>query len=140
MNKPAMNKPAMNKPDNPQGTTHKQAFDEPLWWGLFSAGGVCFAVFLPAVILFVGVLLPLGLLPAEALSYQRASAWLFSVPGVLFAGAVVCLPLFHAAHRLRHGLFDIRVGSDTVNKKVMYGAAALLSVLALGVVLAGMLS
>ena len=40
----------------------RQAYDEPLWWGLFSAGGVCFAVVLPAVILFIGLLLPLGLL------------------------------------------------------------------------------
>jgi fumarate reductase subunit D len=116
---------------------HKQALDEPLWWGLFSAGGVCFAVLLPAVILFIAVLLPLGLLPAEALSYERASSLLFSVSGFLFIGAVVCLPLFHAAHRLRHGLFDISVGSDALNKKLMYGGAALLSVLALGIVVAG---
>lgn len=50
----------------------RQAYDEPLWWGLFSAGGVCFAVVLPAVILFIGLLLPLGLLPAEALGHERA--------------------------------------------------------------------
>lgn len=126
----------MNKHD----AQHKQAFDEPLWWGLFSAGGVCFAVLLPAVILFVAVLLPLGLLPAEALSYERASSLLFSVPGFMFVGAVVCLPLFHAAHRLRHGLFDISVGNDTFNKKLMYGGAALLSIVALGIVVAGFLS
>lgn len=125
----------MNKHD----VAHKQAFDEPLWWGLFSAGGVCFAVLLPAAILFIAVLLPLGLLPAEALSYERASALLFSVPGFLFVGAVVCLPLFHAAHRLRHGMFDIRVGNDRRNKKLMYGGAALLSALALGVVVVGFL-
>ncbi|MDN3560680.1 MULTISPECIES: fumarate reductase subunit FrdD [Halomonadaceae] len=125
----------MNKHDN----RHKQAIDEPLWWGLFSAGGVCFAVLLPAVILFIAVLLPLGLLPAEALSYERASALLFSVPGFLFVGAVVCLPLFHAAHRLRHGMFDISVGNDSINKKLMYGGAALLSIVALGLVVAGFL-
>ncbi|BBI53841.1 fumarate reductase subunit D [Vreelandella olivaria] len=124
---------------NKHEVQHKQAFDEPLWWGLFSAGGVCFAVLLPAVILFIAVLLPLGLLPAEALSYERASSLLFSVPGFLFVGAVVCLPLFHAAHRLRHGMFDISVGSDALNKKLMYGGAALLSVLALGIVVAGFL-
>lgn len=118
---------------------HKQAFDEPLWWGLFSAGGVCFAVFLPAVILFIAILLPLGLLPAEALSYERASKLLFSVPGFLFVGAVVCLPLFHAAHRLRHGMFDISVGNDALNKKLMYGGAALLSMVALGLLVIGML-
>ncbi|MEA2117703.1 MULTISPECIES: fumarate reductase subunit FrdD [Halomonadaceae] len=130
-----MNKPSMGK----NSTQHKQAFDEPLWWGLFSAGGVCFAVFLPAVILFIAVLLPLGLLPAEALSYERASSLLFSVPGFLFVGAVVCLPLFHAAHRLRHGMFDISVGNDSINKKLMYGGAALLSIVALGLVVAGFL-
>ena len=65
----------------------RQAYDEPLWWGLFSAGGVCFAVVLPAVILFIGLLLPLGLLPAEALGHERASRLLFSLPGVLFIGA-----------------------------------------------------
>ncbi|KUJ88677.1 MAG: fumarate reductase subunit D [Halomonas sp. 54_146] len=135
MSKPSMDRLSMNK----QAAQHKQAFDEPLWWGLFSAGGVCFAVILPAVILFIAILLPLGLLPAEALSYERASALLFSVPGFLFVGAVVCLPLFHAAHRLRHGLFDISVGNDALNKKLMYGGAALLSVLALGLVIAGML-
>ncbi|BBI64646.1 hypothetical protein HSBAA_59520 [Vreelandella sulfidaeris] len=94
--------------------------------GLFSAGGVCFAVLLPAVILFIAILLPLGLLPADALSYERASTLLFSVPGLLFVGAVVCLPLFHAAHRMRHGLFDISVGNDALNKKldVRWGCAA----------------
>mgnify|MGYP003649106362 CR=1 FL=1 len=131
-----MEKIAMNK----HRSQHKQAFDEPLWWGLFSAGGVCFAVLLPAVILFMAILLPLGLLPADALSYERASALLFSVPGFLFVGAVVCLPLFHAAHRLRHGLFDISVGNDALNKKLMYGGAALLSIVALGIVVAGFFS
>lgn len=135
MSKPSMDRPSMNK----AAAQHKQAFDEPLWWGLFSAGGVCFAVILPAVIIFIAILLPLGLLPVEALSYERASSLLFSVPGLLFVGAVVCLPLFHAAHRLRHGLFDISVGNDALNKKLMYGSAALLSIVALGVVMAGML-
>ncbi|WP_447044561.1 fumarate reductase subunit FrdD [Vreelandella sp. H-I2] len=125
---------------NKQRSQHKQAFDEPLWWGLFSAGGVCFAVLLPAVILFIAILLPLGLLPADALSYERASTLLFSVSGFLFVGAVVCLPLFHAAHRLRHGLFDISVGNDALNKKLMYGGAALLSIVALGIVVAGFFS
>ncbi|WP_425348198.1 fumarate reductase subunit FrdD [Vreelandella olivaria] len=131
----------MNKPSVSQHDAHRrQAYDEPLWWGLFSAGGVCFAVIMPAVILFIAVLLPLGLLPAEALSYERASGLLFSIPGLLFIGAAVCLPLFHAAHRLRHGLFDLSLGNDTLNKKVMYGLAALLSLLALGMVVAGMLN
>lgn len=138
-----MTKPTMNMPGTDSQRTnqppHRQAYDESLWWGLFSAGGVCFAVLLPSAILFFAVLLPLGWLPADALSHERASALLFSVPGFLFVGAAVCLPLFHAAHRLRHGMFDLILGRDTTNKKLMYGAAALLSLLALGLVVAGML-
>ncbi|MCK9238014.1 MAG: fumarate reductase subunit D, partial [Thiopseudomonas sp.] len=63
--------------------------DEPIWWGLFSGGGVCFAVFLPSVILFYGLLLPLGVVTLE---YQQASAWFFSFWGLVFVGAVIALP------------------------------------------------
>jgi fumarate reductase subunit D len=117
----------------------RQAYDEPLWWALFSAGGVCFALFVPSAALFLALLLPAGLLPADALSHERASSLLFGLPGLIFVGATICLPLFHAAHRIRHGLFDLTLGSDGTNKWLMYGAAALLSALALGIVLLGML-
>ncbi|MCC5882931.1 MAG: fumarate reductase subunit D [Halomonas sp.] len=114
----------------------RQAYDEPLWWGLFSAGGVCFAVVVPAAILFLALLIPLGVVSLDA---ERARSLLFSLPGILFVGAVVCLPLFHAAHRIRHGLFDLRLGRDKPNKWLTYGGAALLSAVALGGVLLGML-
>ena len=58
---------------------------------------------------------------------------------LLFIGAAVCLPLFNAAHRLRHGLFDLSLGQDTRNKWLMYGLAALLSLLALALVAVGWL-
>ena len=45
--------------------------DEPIWWALFSAGGVCFAVFLPGLILILGFLWPLGLLDASLLQYAQ---------------------------------------------------------------------
>ncbi|MGQ4877376.1 fumarate reductase subunit FrdD [Billgrantia sp. LNSP4103-1] len=113
----------------------RQAYDEPLWWGLFSAGGVCFAVIAPAAILFLALLAPLGIISLDA---ERARALLFGLPGILFVGAVVCLPLFHAAHRIRHGLFDLRLGRDGRNKWLTYGCAAVLSAAALGAVLLGM--
>ncbi|MBA2778591.1 fumarate reductase subunit FrdD [Billgrantia kenyensis] len=116
--------------------SRRQAFDEPLWWGLFSAGGVCFAVFVPAAILCLALLAPLGVVPLDA---ERARSMLFSLPGLLFVGAVICLPLFHAAHRIRHGCFDLRLGHDGVNKWLTYGSAASLSAAALTGVLIGML-
>lgn len=55
----------------------------------------------------------------------------FSLPGLIFIGLVICLPLFHAAHRIRHGLHDLKLGKEPLNKLVTYGSAALLSILAL---------
>ncbi|WP_048307835.1 fumarate reductase subunit FrdD [Halomonas sp. PR-M31] len=113
--------------------------DEPIWWALFSAGGVCFAVFVPAAILFIALLIPLGLLPVETLDFERSRSLLFSFPGLIFIGAVICLPLFHAMHRIRHGLHDLKLGRDKTNKIIAYGAAMLFSVVALlGFVLGNM--
>ncbi|WP_346797097.1 fumarate reductase subunit FrdD [Halomonas sp. Bachu 37] len=113
--------------------------DEPLWWALFSAGGVCFAVFVPAAILFIAVLIPLGVVPETALNFERTRGLLFSFPGLIFIGAVICLPLFHAAHRIRHGLHDLTLGNESINKLFTYGLAALLSILALYGFLRGIL-
>lgn len=110
---------------------------EPLWWGLFSAGGVCFAVFVPAALLVFGVLWPLGVLE---LSFAQLQQYYFSIWGLLFSGAVVCLPLFHAAHRIRHGLLDLKVHRDKLAVVVCYGMAALLSAAILIIWAVGFLS
>ncbi|QEA40112.1 fumarate reductase subunit D [Pistricoccus aurantiacus] len=105
--------------------------DEPIWWALFSAGGVCFAVFVPAAILFIALLIPIGLLPIETLGFEHSRSLLFGFGGLIFIGVVICLPLFHAMHRIRHGLHDLKLGNDKANKGVAYGCAILLSILAL---------
>ena len=113
--------------------------DEPIWWALFSAGGVCFAVLLPALMLVLGILWPLGLVSPPWLSYAGLSALLhtaYGVPALLAAAAVICLPLFHAAHRIHHGLHDLQCGYRQASKLLCYGLALLLSLLALALVLA----
>lgn len=101
---------------------------EPIWWALFSAGGVCFALFVPAVAIFFMLLLPLGLIE---LNYQQAQAWFFSFFGLIFTGAVLVLPAFHAVHRVRHGLHDLKVRGHQFVLVLCYGLASLFSVLCL---------
>ena len=109
--------------------------DEPIWWGLFSGGGVCFAVFLPSVILFYGLLLPLGIVTLE---YHQASAWFFSFWGLVFVGAVIALPAFHSLHRIRHALYDLKFQQKTLIKWLTMGFAALLSAACMLIWLAGL--
>ncbi len=110
---------------------------EPIWWALFSAGGVCFAIFIPATIVFFGLLLPLGIIELSAV---QAQAWLFSVWGLFFTGAVVVLPLFHAVHRIRHGLHDLKIQHHGLVKTLCYGFAIVLSFLCLGLWVLGFLN
>ena len=45
---------------------------KPIVWGPFAAGGTFAAFFTPVLILITGILVPLGLLSGDALSYARA--------------------------------------------------------------------
>jgi fumarate reductase subunit D len=77
---------------------------EPFWWSLFAAGGVVAAFLMPATILVTGLLVPAGLVSADTLEP------LLHQPLVrLYLFVVIALPLFHAAHRTRLTLIDLKV-------------------------------
>ena len=109
--------------------------DEPIWWALFSAGGVCFAVLIPGLILTLAIAYPLGLLPENALDYAKIRQWLFSdywgLAGLVLVGAGLCMPLFHAMHRVHHGMHDLMLSAGGWGKVLCYGSASLLSAMAL---------
>ncbi|KKO44477.1 fumarate reductase [Arsukibacterium ikkense] len=112
-------------------TAQPKRSDEPIWWALFSAGGVCFAVVLPGAILALAILPALGLTTGDSLSYARMADMvyhsLWGLAGLAFVAAAICLPLFHAAHRIHHGLHDLQLGGGLASKLLCYGLAALTS-------------
>lgn len=76
--------------------------NEPLFWSLFSGGGMLTALLAPALIVVTGFLVPAN---AVGFTHLRAIATnpIFRV--VLFG--VAALTFFHWAHRFRHVLIDV---------------------------------
>ena len=99
---------------------------EPIFWSLFGAGGVLSALIAPALILITGVLTPIGLwMPQQALGYERVLGFAQHPLGKLLLLAVISLFLFHAVHRIYHGLHDLGVHAGTGAMVAAYGSALL---------------
>lgn len=118
-------------------TYHKSS--KPLVWLPFAGGGVVAAMMLPVMMLVTGILLPLGILPVEALSYDRLHALAANPLGKIVLAGVLILPLWHGAHRFRCTLQDLGVtgkGGRTLVVLGCYGFGFLFSGLCLTALLA----
>jgi fumarate reductase subunit D len=116
-------------------TYHKSA--KPLVWLPFAVGGVTAAMILPVCMLITGVLIPLGILPADLLSYDRMHAFLAHPIGKIALLGVLIPALWDAAHRFRCTLQDLGVASHGGRQIVMVGCytfGAVFTLLALAVV------
>lgn len=100
--------------------THKAVF-----WALFAAGGTLAALLVPVLVLITGLAIPLGLLAPAALSFDRVSNALDSLPVALTLLVTLVLLLWHAAHRLRVAAHDLGWFSDFVAVVLLYGLASL---------------
>ena len=90
---------------------------EPLWWGLFSAGGVVAAFLVPIHIILVGFAVPLGWITDTGAVYR---IWWVK----LYLFVLIVLPLYHWAHRFFFTLND--TGFKPVSKLLAvlcYGGA-----------------
>jgi fumarate reductase subunit D len=104
---------------------------EPLLWLLFSAGGVLAALLLPALVLLLGLAIPLGWLPAPDFGHLLAVLRYPPTRVVLFL--LCALSLCHGAHRFRYTLYDglqIKHLNGLINL-LCYGGAIVGSVAAL---------
>ncbi len=108
---------------------------EPLWWILFGAGGFAAALVLPALLLCVGLLFPLGVFGEPIDTFNRMRT-LFGNPigqGVLIL--VISLTFWHAAHHLRHFAYDLGLHEfATPVSFLLYGGAAVATVITVGIV------
>lgn len=97
---------------------------EPIFWGLFGAGGMLTAFFTPIMILITGILIPLGIINADHFSYDKVHHFATSWYGAAIVLVLVALPLWHTLHRIFHALHDLGVkrGRD-VQQVFCYGFA-----------------
>lgn len=75
---------------------------EPLFWSLFSGGGMLAALLVPVLIVVTGFLVPAG-----AVGFNRLHAIVTNPVGRIVLFAVAALTFFHWAHRIRHVLIDV---------------------------------
>ena len=105
---------------------------EPVIWLLFGQGILIGTMLLTAWLAVVGLAIPLGIVPAEALDYQRAHALGSSPIGRVVLFALVALPLWKGAHHCRHLSLDAGGAErDIAIAPILYGTATVCSVLAL---------
>jgi len=101
-----------------------QRSHEPVVWSLFGAGGMVAAFLLPVLILFSGVLMPLGVVDSTALSFDRARGFAGHWLGGLLVFSVISLSTWHAMHRIFHSLNDLKIGARRLRFMICYGCAA----------------
>jgi fumarate reductase subunit D len=109
--------------------------NEPVFWALFGAGGMLSALVGPVLIFITGIAVPLGLLPRDAMSYDRVIAFCREPFGKLLLLGVISLFLFHGCHRMVHSLRDIGVRAGSAARSLFYGFAALASLAAVAMLL-----
>jgi len=98
--------------------------NEPIWWSLFSAGGMIAAMMFPILIIITGILVPFGLVGDDPLNFERIRDAVSQPLIKLILFTIISLPLFHWAHRFRFTLVDVGLKSvSTLISILCYGGA-----------------
>ena len=102
--------------------------NEPIWWSLFSAGGVVAAFLIPLHIFLMGIAWPMGLVSLE---FDKVQTLLANPLVRLYCFVLISLPLFHWAHRFRFILVHLGLKNiKTLLAVLCYGAAIMGTVVA----------
>lgn len=104
---------------------------EPVVWALFGAGMFVAGLLYPAFLLVATLAQPLGVLSADALSFERAHALAAHPIGRVVLVAAIALPLWAGAHHVRHVAIDLGgIARDAWFGALCYALALAGSVLA----------
>lgn len=79
---------------------------EPIIWFMFGQGILIGTILLTGWIAIVGLAIPMGIVDAGALDFERASALGGHIIGRLLLAALCILPLWKGAHHIRSLLID----------------------------------
>jgi len=102
---------------------------EPIFWGLFGAGGVLTSFLTPAMLLTTGALIPLGIISPDYLSYEKLHLLATTWYGAIILLVLISLPLWHSMHRIFHSLHDLGIKRGRDWQQVLcYGFAFAISV------------
>ena len=106
------------------GSVKMAKSNEPIWWSLFSAGGMVAAMMFPILIIITGILVPFGLVGDDPLNFERIRDAVSQPLVKLILFTIISLPLFHWAHRFRFTLVDVGLKSvSTLISILCYGGA-----------------
>ena len=106
------------------GSVEMAKSNEPIWWSLFSAGGMVAAMTFPILIIITGILIPFGLAGDDPLNFEKISTGISNQLIKLILFTIITLPLFHWAHRFRFTLVDVGLKSiSTLISILCYGGA-----------------
>jgi fumarate reductase subunit D len=111
-------RPRRSRPGGPQARV------EAIAWALFSAGGFVSAILLPVHVAILGIAYPAGWLPDDSMTYDRIHHLVGLPLTRLYLLALIALPLFHWAHRLRFAVHhQFGIGVKRLVAVGCYGAA-----------------
>lgn len=97
---------------------------EPFLWAAFGNGGTVSAILLPIAILLFGLLLPMGFYD-PALLYKTLHGFYSNILGKLIIFMFLSFNLWHACHRIYHGLHDLEYHPSKGIKCAIYSIAGI---------------
>lgn len=113
--------------------TPQHRSDEPIYWLLFGAGGMVLGMIFPAVLI---LLIVAGIMQPDLneglLSFAHVKSMLGNWLSSLAIFVCLSLAAWHCMHRIFHSLHDLRLPSTKLAWFALYGAAACITFVALG--------